>query len=358
MVNIPKEYSKKHEQFKKEHKAEIRANLYYGLGIGAGFTTLVTIVSLYVSNKTLFNIIMGFLCCLIVSMIGFIYFEWNRVYGKRCIEGEFLSEAVENAIERFQSINPYSNILNNQLKLTWGLMGIFSKIVDETAKKGGVVISAKSDDYMKYLEESLANARISYKAILCGYDEISKEYIYRPKWFFVKEDDIKGDIIKDENGNLKMDDDKSDWLKKVMDANYLKRDRLLVFPEKILAEDFKDKEMRNQFLNMNEGLNLYLVDIDEVKKLIDVNIGKYIMEDYAIIDNSFVLKHDTDSLLLFASIVSIDPYCKIFEILENDLKSNKNKRFKKIDKAGIKESTKYTAWEDWVKRILSENTSR
>lgn len=338
---------------------ELKTNLIYSPCIGAGFTFIVAIAMLFLSNNAIFNLMMSLHSLVMVSIASFIFLEWRDVYVKRCIEGEAISEKVENSIARFLAINPYSNILINQLKLTWQLMEPFSIFVDKTTENGGVVISANSIEYMKHLEAFLEKASKSYKAILCGYDEIKNKCIYRPKWFFVKGDDLSNVITDEITKEPMMERSKSSWLLTVMKKEDLPRDRIMILQEKELFEDFSIKAIRDQFLDMHSGekFRLFFASIDEIKEALNSRgfNWKNMIEDYAIIDDSLVLKHDYDSSLLFASIASaIQPFREIFKILdEDDSIKNNAKIFKKLTKDHINNES----WDSWIIRKEKEYAS-
>lgn len=356
-VNIEEVSTKKYHQFRKDRKNYLKHNLYLGAVIGFIATFTFNFVTSFCPYDIVLNFLVGILSCIIVSMLVFYWLEWDRVYEEKEREGETLSKAVENAIERFQAINPYSNILNNQLKLTWGLMGIFSQIVDETDEKGGIVISASSIEYMVYLENFLGKARISYKAILCGYDEKKDRCMYRPKWFFVEDDKIEEDVLVNEvTKKPMMPPGKIKWLKQILEKQELPiRVRIMILKQEEFVEDFLNEEIRKQFLEMHEKIELFFVIIDYIK--INLKNRKVdwenIIEDYAIIDDSLVLKHDNDSSLLFASISSsIKPYREIFKLLDEDASlPNNSKYFKKLTKDGINDES----WEAWENRIKNNN---
>ncbi|MBI2989060.1 MAG: hypothetical protein HYY45_20035, partial [Deltaproteobacteria bacterium] len=210
-----------------------------------------------------------------------------------------LSGALDDQIARILVDNPYSSLINRQLQLHWQLSGVFRSIVDEYASRrgGAIVVEARSDEYLKKLESCLEYGKQSFEAIMRG----GQMLLYRPRWFFYNEEkpDYSKPPPKDANGRVKMAERKRVYLEHVNKAKFNLKVRIMIFPKSILLEDFRDVDIREQYLETNSNVELYWLPQEDAERVLaggDRHWGEvwnqYLQDDFAIID-SLVLKHVT-----------------------------------------------------------------
>lgn len=253
----------------------------------------------------------------------------------------FVTEAVDDAAQRaaetitdmlsmLRTLQVYGSLADAHLSSTWRFADPFTSVLIRiNDDRGGIVISGDREMYIKVLNIFCVLANKSFDAILRGGDTL----LYRPRSFFAEDAEWYPEVYT--------------YLKTIADSENLggRVRRIMIFSEDTLRQDFADKRIRTQFLNvlLKNEQKLYWVDPKSLEQdqRLDQNKDTW-NEDYAILDGEVVLKHSGQSVYISTGIIAC--FCKIFELLDGELDAGIPYLFTPVteDCFGNK------SWTDWL----------
>lgn len=234
-----------------------------------------------------------------------------------------------------KSVPHFQNVLQDTAKLGV-IKSTFDKLPDEF---GGIVIGAKENEYMERLENLIPSAKTFYATLRGG-----QQPRYTIGWFF-------------EDSSL-THEQKIKYLKAVNEKSMDKKIRIVILEKKEMV-DFCNDKWRKKFFEYSENVKTYLISPDALtKELLRKRVIQthFIMEDYAIFDETMAIKHNGQNSLYLGARDQISFMCLPFTLAltDTDLRT-----FHKIDGTGIKyydTTTRHSAsktWENWKNEFIT-----
>lgn len=216
----------------------------------------------------------------------------------------------------YMAIDIYNHLISSHYNISEPLASLIGKKVKDPDALGGIAfISIDEEKYMIWLEDYLSASTHSYKSTLT----------YHPTWFFKDEKDLsstkKLKFLRVVNDNVSGKREKSLKNKSFFgrkEKNNYECIRLMIFSKKEFVEEFKTEFWNGnnkEFNKLHKYIDLYFIDKDILIKRIvqsDLNINNAIYDDFALVDESFVLKKDKG---LGASIIfgKLSEYKSLFK---------------------------------------------